>query len=103
MHRSARRSCGSAVRTQVIDKSTIALSVLRLIAVIPGAMAMDAMPADGGSAAATAAANERTALRRCVLPDDLYGSVAEHLQPARVALMLHRRARELTDGSWHRR
>jgi hypothetical protein len=37
---------------------------------------------------------------RPVLPDDLYVQVAEHLQPARVALMLHRRAHEVTDGVW---
>jgi hypothetical protein len=37
---------------------------------------------------------------RPVLPDDLYVQVAEHLQPARVALMLYHRAREITDGVW---
>ena len=39
---------------------------------------------------------------RPVLPGDLYGQVAEHVQPARVALMLHRRARDITDGIWDR-
>ena len=66
------------------------------------AMAMDTVQEDGESAAA-AAADEQAVLRRWILPGDLYASVAEHLQPARVALMLHRRSRELTDGSWHRR
>lgn len=53
-------------------------------------------------AADTAASNSAAGMRRAVLPDDLHLAVAEHIQAARVALMLHRRVRALTHGAWER-